>query len=148
MKTTNGTMYIGQYVHSFDTKNRLFLPSRFRHRSALFILTRGLEECLYLYDTAAWQKVITKLEELSLPDKIEERAFKRALLSGANEVVPDNQGRILLPQNLIEYAAIGMEVMIIGVGNRLEIWDNKRWEKYFREKADASFRNMAAKLEI
>ncbi|OGS19358.1 MAG: division/cell wall cluster transcriptional repressor MraZ [Elusimicrobia bacterium RIFOXYA2_FULL_50_26] len=141
-------MYIGQYTHSFDSKNRLFLPSRFRTRSALFVLTRGLEECLYLYDTAAWQKVIIKLEELSLPDKIEERAFKRALLSGANEVVPDNQGRILLPQNLIEYAAIGKEVMIIGVGNRLEIWDSKRWEKYFREKADTSFRNMAAKLEI
>lgn len=140
--------YIGQYVHSFDSKNRIFLPARFRHRNDAFILTRGLEQCLYLYDTTAWQKVLSKLEDMSLPNKAQERAFKRALLSGASEVSVDVQGRILLPQNLIGYAQIDSEVMIIGVGNRLELWNKKKWDKYFNETANVSFRRLAGKLEI
>lgn len=141
-------MYIGQFNHTLDVKNRVFLPARFRGKNKTFILTRGLESCLYLYDLSGWDKVLQKLEDLSLPDKIEERAFKRALLSGAHEAVPDTQGRILIPQTLKDYAGVTTEIMIIGVGNRLEIWDRSRWEGYYNAQADVSFKNLAGKLEI
>ena len=146
-KKTYSSTYIGQYIHSVDPKNRLFLPARFRHTKT-YILTRGLESCLYLYDPEGWEKVLQKLEDLTLPDKMQERAFKSALLSGAHEVSTDIQGRILVPQTLKEYAGIDEEVIIIGVGNRLEIWDKKRWDTYYKKEADVSFRDLAGKLEI
>ena len=141
-------LYIGQYYHSIDPKNRVFLPSKFRNRNEKFVVTRGLEGCLYLYDHEGWQKVLSKLETLTLPNKIDERAFKRALLSGANEVSCDFQGRLLVTQVLIDHAGISEEVMIIGVGNRLEIWDKKKWDKYYKTEAEVSFKAMAGKLEI
>ncbi|HBU68901.1 MAG TPA: division/cell wall cluster transcriptional repressor MraZ [Elusimicrobia bacterium] len=144
----NKLLYLGQYLHSVDKKNRLFLPSKFRSKKSKYIVSKGLEGCLYLYDSEGWDKVILKLENLSLPDKKEERAFKRALFSGAGEVECDSQGRILLPQALVSYAAIKSQATIIGVGNRLEIWDSARWEKYQKENAEVSLKNMASKMEI
>jgi len=141
-------MYIGQYTHTLDTKNRIFLPAKFRSKNKSFVITMGLEGCLYLYDIPVWNKVLQKLEDLPLKDKLQERAFKRALLSGAHEINPDAQGRILLPQALREYAGVGEDAIIIGVGNRLEIWDHKRWKQYCKKHADVSFKNLAAKLEI
>jgi MraZ protein len=141
-------MYIGQFIHSLDAKNRIFLPSRFRSKNKTFVVTRGLESCLYLYDLSGWEKVLQKLEGLSLPDKVQERAFKRALLSGAHEAAPDFQGRILIPQTLREYAGIGSDAIIIGVGNRLELWDTARWNEYYAKHADVSFKDLAGKLEI
>jgi MraZ protein len=144
----NKSMYIGQFYHTLDGKNRVFLPSKFRSKEKTFIITRGLDDCLYLYDLDGWDKVILKLENALVSDKAEERAFKRAILSGANEVRLDVQGRILLPQVLVDYAGIKTDVMIIGLGNRLEIWDKKRWDIYFAKEADISFKGMASKLEI
>ena len=141
-------MYIGQYIHTLDTKNRLFLPAKFRSRNKRFVITRGLESCLYLYDTLIWGKVLEKLDGMSLKNKVQERAFKRALLSGAHEVTPDFQGRILVPSSLKGYAAINTDIIIIGVGNRLEIWDHARWEKYYKQHAEVSFKDLAGKLEI
>ena len=141
-------MYIGQYNHSIDAKNRVFLPAKYRSKHKHFILTRGLESCLYLYDLQSWDTVLQKLEDLSLPDKMQERAFKRALLSGANEAAPDSQGRILIPQTLCAYAGIKNEIIIIGVGNRLEIWDSTQWNAYYNQHADVSFRTLASTLEI
>lgn len=141
-------MYIGQYIHSLDSKNRVFLPARFRSKNKSFVITRGLENCLYLYDTFAWENVLQKLENLSLADKIEERAFKRVLLSGAHEAIPDAQGRILIPQPLKEHADIKSEIIIIGVGSRLEIWDHAQWNAYYQQHVDVSFKNLAGKLEI
>lgn len=141
-------MYIGQYKHTIDSKNRLFLPSGFRGKNDVFILTQGLEGCVYLYDMAYWKKVLEKLDSLSLSDKVEERAFKRLLLSGAFKTSLDFQGRILMPKNLKEYAKIKSEVIIIGVGNRAELWDIRRWSKYYKQKANISFRKIAGKLEI
>src|SRR3989339_466133 len=115
MKQTNTTIYIGKFFHSIDEKNRLFLPVDFRggkHES--FVCAQGLEGCLYLYDRRSWQRVLEKLENLSLADKVEERAFKRAFLSGAFEVSADVQGRLLIPQHLREYAKIKNETAIIG----------------------------------
>lgn len=141
-------MYIGQFAHTLDSKNRVFLPARFRSKNKKFIITRGLESCLFLYDFLSWGKVLKKLEDLALPDKVQERAFKRALLSGAHEAEPDFQGRILIPQGLREYAKIGDEIIIIGVGNRLEIWGRAAWDKYYKQQADVSFRDLAGQLEI
>lgn len=141
-------MYIGQYIHALDTKNRVFLPVKFRGKNKVFVITRGLESCLYLYDAAVWKKVLEKLDNLSLKNKLQERAFKRALLSGAHEVTPDSQGRILIPQALKGYASIVSNIIIIGVGNKLEIWDREAWEKYYEQHADVSFRSLAGKLEI
>ena len=141
-------MYIGQYIHTVDIKNRLFLPAKFRAKNKNFVITRGLESCLYLYDRATWGKVLQKLEGLSLKNKLQERAFKRALLSGAHEITPDFQGRILIPQALKGYADIDGEIIIIGVGNRLEIWGHNRWKKYYKTHADVSFKSLAGKLEI
>jgi MraZ protein len=144
----NASMYIGQYIHSIDLKNRVFLPARFRNKQKSFVITKGLEGCLYLYDIEEWGNVLKKLEALSMPDKTEERAFKRALLSGAHEVEPDSQGRILIPQTLCFYAGVKSETIIIGVGVRLELWDKKKWDKYYKLYAGASFKKLASKLEI
>jgi MraZ protein len=141
-------MYIGQYNHIIDSKNRLFIPAALRESKTSFIVTQGLEGCLFLYDLDGWKKVLEKLDELSLPNKIEERAFKRALLSGAFQSTPDSQGRLLIPKNLKEFAALNSETVIIGVGSRVEIWDKKRWESYFKKSAGKSFGKLADKLEI
>ena len=141
-------MYIGQYNHSIDNKNRLFIPTVFRGKTKSFILTQGLEGCLFLYDTDGWKKVLSKLDDLALEDKIQERAFKRALLSGAYELTPDFQGRLLIPKTLKEFAGIKGDVIVIGVGTRVEIWDQKRWNTYYKQQADSSFNKIAGKLEI
>ena len=141
-------MYIGQFEHTIDIKNRLFLPSKYRQKKGLFVLTRGLELCLSLYDIQSWEKVLVRLESMQLKNKIEERAFKRALLSGAHEVSPDVQGRVLIPQVLMEYARLKNDIAIIGVGDRLELWDAKNWQQYYQKEADTSFKNLAGELDI
>lgn len=142
------SMFIGQFEYAIDTKKRVFLPAKFRSGNKSFILTKGLDQSLYLYNSAEWQKVLRKLEELSLPNKIQQRAFKRVLLSGAHKIAPDNQGRILIPQALCDYAGIKNEVMIIGVGNRIEVWNRKNWDKYYKLQANAYFKNLSGKLEL
>ena len=141
-------MYIGEYYHSLDTKNRLFLPARFRGKNKGFVITKGLDGCLNLYDSESWKNVLKKINELSLSNKFEQRAFKRALLSGANELKVDSQGRVLIPLNLKKYAGINTDSVIIGVGDRIEIWDKNIWEKYFKSKASISLKSIASKLEI
>ncbi|MGA2090363.1 MAG: division/cell wall cluster transcriptional repressor MraZ [Endomicrobiales bacterium] len=141
-------MYIGQFVHTLDAKNRVFLPARFRNKNNLFVITRGLEPCLNIYDGKMWAKVLEKLDNLAIADKTQERGFKRAFLSGAHEAVCDGQGRILIPQNLKEYAQVLTEIIIIGVGNRLELWDAAKWENYYTRQADPAFKSLAGQLEI
>jgi MraZ protein len=149
MKRAALSIYIGKYFHSIDGKSRLFLPASFRGgKNEVFVCAQGLEGCLYVYARGYWQRVLEKLENLSVADKVEERAFKRAFLSGAFEVSPDIQGRLLIPQHLREYAKIKSEAAIIGVGNRIEVWDRKIWEAYYKDQADFSFKNMASKMEL
>ena len=140
-------MYIGQYHYSIDAKNRLFLPVQFRGSIKKFILTQGQDGCLYLYDPAGWKTVLEKLDTMVLEDKNLERAFKRTLLSGAHEIAPDLQGRILIPKPLKEHAGIKIDVVIIGVGGRVELWDVRRWSTYYK-RADESFKQLAGKLEL
>ena len=149
MNEDNGEiMYIGQYSHSMDPKNRLFIPPKFREKNKTLIITKGLEESLYLYSHEEWKKVLRKLEDLSVPNKMQQRAFKRVLLSGAHELILDKHGRVLIPQNLCDYAKIDTDVMIIGVGNRVELWNKSKWEKYYRSQANTYFKNLAGKLDL
>jgi len=143
------TFFMGQYEHGLDGKNRLFLPSRFREKSAGpdFVVTQGLERCLYLFPVASWHDLAGKLADLPISNKSEERAFKRILLSSASEADVDSQGRILVPQHLRDYAQIKHEVIILGVLKHVEIWAKESWGRYHK-KARASFERVAPHLDL
>lgn len=140
---------MGQYEHGLDDKNRLILPSRFREKSRApdFILTQGLERCLFLFPLVSWNDLAAKLSDLPIANKVEERAFKRILLSAACEAEVDSQGRILIPQNLKDYAQIARNVVVLGVVQHVEIWAKEEWDHY-RKKARASFEKVAPHLEL
>lgn len=140
-------IFTGKYHHSIDEKNRLFLPAKLRKSIAKFIITPGLDKCLYVYPLNMWVKLIDKFDNITLKDKSKERVFKRLFLSNAVEVQIDNQGRIVIPQVLKTQSYIKKDVVVIGVGNRLEIWSKERWEVYY-SKAKKVFNQLATKLEI
>ena len=139
-------MFVGQYNYNVDLKGRLFIPSKFRVKNH-FIVTIGLDKCLYIYPINTWEKLESKLELLEFRDKSEERAFKRVFLSGACEAVPDKQGRILLPQELRNYAGIKKEVAIVGNSYKIEIWAADVWRAYYKS-AEKIFSKHAGSLEI
>ena len=114
-------MYIGFFLHTVDKKNRIFIPARFRAKRATYIVSRGFEECLYLFDKNTWLKVLQKFDSLAWSDKAKQRAFKRVLLAGATETKIDWQGRLLLPSHLVEYSGIRKTAAVIGMGDRLKI---------------------------
>ena len=149
MGNSRASIFLGQYEHGLDNKNRLFLPARFREKNAEgpFIMTQGLEQCLFLFPPQAWDTLASKLNELPLANKVEERAFKRTLLAAATEAEADGQGRILIPQLLKEYAGLRRDAVILGVLNHVEIWAKERWEIY-RKKARSSFEKAAPHLEL
>ncbi|NMM61426.1 division/cell wall cluster transcriptional repressor MraZ [Clostridium sp. P21] len=123
-------MFIGEYEHALDNKNRIIIPSKFREElGSKFILTKGLDGCLYAYPSDEWRMLESKLRKLPLTSK-NARAFVRFFFSGANEMELDKQGRTLIPQSLLEYGEIKKEIVSIGVSNRLEIWSKERWIQY------------------
>lgn len=123
-------MFIGEYNHALDSKNRMIVPAKFREGlGGKFIITKGLDGCLYVYPMEEWSKLEEKLKTLPLTNK-DARAFVRFFFSGASEVEIDKQGRALIPQNLIEYANIEKEIVSIGVSNRIEIWSKDKWNEY------------------
>lgn len=128
-----GANLLGEYRHGLDEKNRLIIPSRFREKFKSFVLTPGLEGCLFLYPFPEWERLRKKFREIPTSQP-EIRAFLRLLFAGAVWLTPDSQGRIVIPQNLKEYAEIKEKVVIIGVLNKIEIWSEQRWENYLREK--------------
>ncbi len=126
-------MLIGEYNHTLDTKKRLAVPARLRKEIGdRAVLTRGLDNCLFLYPIQEWQKLTEKLGQLPV-GKGDTRSFLRLMLAGAVEVELDQLGRILIPDYLKNYAGLKQRVTIAGVYNRLEIWDEKRWENYKTE---------------
>lgn len=126
-------MLIGQYEHSLDVKGRLIMPVKLRADiGERFIISKGLDGCLFVFSQAEWSNFETKLKELPLTNK-NARDFVRFFLSGATECELDKLGRFLIVNNLRTYAGIEKEVIIIGVGTRLEIWDKSKWEKYNSE---------------
>lgn len=126
-------MFIGEYIHLIDNKKRLAVPSKFRKEFVeKAILTRGLDNCLFLYPLGEWQKFSEKLGQLSM-GQADTRSFARLMFSGAVEVEFDNLGRILIPDYLKNYAELKKRIVVAGVLNRLEIWDQGKWEGYKKE---------------
>ena len=137
-------MFIGEYHHSIDEKGRLTIPSKLRDElGEQFILTRGLDGCLFIYPNNEWNNVINKYKEL--PNIKEARNFMRFFLSGATNSELDKQGRINIPSPLINYANLNKECIIIGVNDRLEIWSKENWESFVLEN-EKSFSDMADHL--
>ena len=135
-------MFLGEYQHNIDPKGRLIIPSKFRELlGEQFVLTKGLDGCLFVYPMEGWHELEDKLKSLPLTQK-DARAFARIFFSGASEGELDKQGRVLLPPNLRQYAHITKETMIIGVGTRFEIWDLDTWQQYNQE-SDKSFEQLA-----
>ena len=123
-------MLIGENEHSLDAKGRLIMPAKLRtDMGEKFIITKGLDGCLFVFSQIEWSNFESKLKELPLTNK-NARDFVRFFLSGATECEIDKQGRFLLVNTLREYAEITKEVIIIGVGTRLEIWNKDKWKKY------------------
>jgi MraZ protein len=123
-------MFIGEYKHTIDDKGRLAVPAKFKlklKRGA--VVTRGLDDCLFLYPADEWKKLAEKLVALPI-SQAKSRAFARLMLSGAMDVQLDAQGRIILPDYLRQYAGVHRKVVITGLYNRLEIWDEEKWSLY------------------
>lgn len=123
-------MFIGEYQHSIDAKKRLAIPVKLRRGlGEKAVVTRGLDACLFIYPTTAWEKLVQKLGELPM-GKGDTRSFTRLMLAGATEVAMDALGRILVPDYLKSYADLKKRVVIAGVYDRLEIWDEEKWKQY------------------
>lgn len=138
-------MLIGEYQHTIDAKGRLIMPARFREElGETFIVTRGLDRCLFVYPMDEWRTLENKLKSLPMT-QANARAFVRFLFSGATECTLDRQGRILLPGHLREHAGITKDVMIIGVSTRVEIWAREQWQAYVEE-AEVSYDQIAETL--
>lgn len=129
-------MFIGEYQHSLDPKNRINIPSKFREElGPTFVMCKGLDGCLYAYTMDEWKRLEEKLKGLPLTNK-DARAFVRFIFSGAAEIDIDKQGRALIPQNLIEYAGINKDIVSIGVATRIEIWSREKWAAYNEQNID------------
>ena len=123
-------LFIGEYEHSVDSKGRVIMPVKLRDDiGEKFIVTKGLDGCLFAYSAEEWHNFEEKLKTLPLTNK-NARDFVRFFLSGAVECEIDKQGRFLIPGNLREYATLEKEIIIIGVGTRIEIWNKEEWKKY------------------
>jgi len=139
-------MLMGEFEHSLDEKGRLFFPAKLREALGRhFYISKGLDGCLFVFEEAQWVTFEGKLNALPLARK-GARDLKRFFFSGAMEGLCDKQGRVLLPQNLRAYAKIQKEVVIVGVGNRAEIWAAEQWNNY-SEAAEQSPENLAEQLE-
>ncbi len=121
-------MFKGEYNHTIDAKGRLIIPSKFREvLGENFVVTKGLDGCLFVYGNTEWSAFEKALKTLPLANK-ESRKFNRFFLAGAIDVEVDKQGRILIPSVLREFAALESQVVLLGVGERIEIWSKDRWE--------------------
>lgn len=126
-------MLMGEFHHTIDEKGRIIIPSKFREELGNnFIITRGLEECLFIYSMENWNKITSKLNSLPFT-KRDARSFTRFFLSGATAAEFDKQGRINITSPLISYAELKKECVIIGVGDRLEIWSSEKWNNFYEE---------------
>jgi MraZ protein len=139
------SMFIGEYQYLLDEKKRLSIPSKFRvDLGKKAIVTRGLDGCLFLYSQTEWKKLAEKLGKLPL-GQADARGFQRIMLSGAMEVSVDTLGRVLIPDYLKKYAKLQKKVIIVGLYNHVELWDEKRWIEY-QNKSEKEVGDMAERL--
>jgi MraZ protein len=139
-------MLLGEFEHTIDDKNRLTLPAKFRQAlSGGLVITRGMDGCLYCYPEAGWQRLVeSRLAGLD-PLSKEGRLMHRYFFSGASEAEPDKQGRVILPATLTKNAGIDRDVIVAGVGDRLEIWDRVAWRDHLKE-LEGSAEDVAERL--
>lgn len=143
-------MLIGEYRHVIDDKNRLSLPAKFRRETGKkVVITSGLDSCLFVFTMDSWEEITKKLSTDSSMLSADARSFNRYLLGGAMEIEVDSLGRMLIPEYLSTRAKLGRNVVIVGVRERAEIWDEARWDAYRAEvegKANALSEKLAEKL--
>ncbi|MCM3594413.1 division/cell wall cluster transcriptional repressor MraZ [Metabacillus idriensis] len=138
-------MFMGEYHHTIDAKGRMIVPAKFREElGETFVITRGLDQCLFGYPMSEWKLIEDKLKALPLTKK-DARAFTRFFFSGAVECELDKQGRINLAGPLLQYAKLEKECVVIGVSNRIELWDKAIWDTYVTEQED-SFAEIAENM--
>ncbi len=138
-------VFIGEYLHSIDTKKRLAVPFKFRNElKNKIVVTRGLDKCLFIYPMKTWENLADKLGTMPVGEA-STRSFVRLMLAGAVDVEVDSQGRVLIPDYLKEYAGLAKNVIVAGLYNRLEIWDEKKWNEY-KKKAEKSTDEIAEQL--
>ncbi len=138
-------MFIGEYNHNLDSKGRMAIPAKFRNllkKGA--VVTKGLDNCLFLYPKEKWEEMARKFADLPISQS-KARAFARHLLAGAAQVEFDNQGRITLPDYLRQFAGLKKKVIVAGLYDRLEIWDEANWNKYKKD-AEKDSSNIAEAL--
>lgn len=135
-------MFMGEYKHNIDAKGRLIIPSRFRESlNGNFIITRGLDKCLFVYTLEEWEKLVKIIRALPFTKK-KNRDFQRFFLSGAVECEIDKQGRVNISGSLVKYAELEKECVIVGVNDRLEIWSDEQWNSFITDNED-DFSNIA-----
>ena len=138
-------MFIGEYTYLIDQKKRLALPAKFRELlGKKAVITKGLDNCLFLYPLKEWKKIAEKISKLPF-SQADARGFGRFMLVGAIDVNIDNLGRILIPDYLKKYSALNKKIVVAGVYNRIEIWDSKKWDEY-KAKTEAGMGDMAERL--
>ena len=138
-------MFIGEYHHTIDEKGRIIIPSKFREElGSVFVVTRGIENCLFVYSLSSWEKITNKLESLPFTKK-DARQFVRFFLSGATTAEFDKQGRVNVTSPLISYANLQKDCVVIGTGDRLEIWSQEDWNAFF-ESASSNMSDIAENL--
>ncbi|MRX70818.1 division/cell wall cluster transcriptional repressor MraZ [Bacillus lacus] len=138
-------MFMGEYHHTIDTKGRMIVPAKFRDGLGdSFVLTRGLDQCLFGYPMEEWKIIEEKLKTLPLTKK-DARAFTRFFFSGAMELELDKQGRINIAAPLLQYAKLEKDCVVIGVSNRIELWSKQIWENYVVEQEE-SFEEIAENM--
>lgn len=139
------SMFIGEYVHNLDEKGRLAIPVKFRRDlSKGAVVTRGLDNCLFLYTKTEWEKLAEKLATLPFSQS-NSRAFSRLMLAGAMDVEIDKQGRVVLPEYLRVFAGLKKNVVLAGLYNRAEIWDEEKWQAY-KTQTEANSNEIAEKM--
>lgn len=142
-------MFYGEYEHTIDRKGRLVLPAKFRdvckeYGIEKFFITRGLDKCIFMFSDEEWRAQEQKFKSMPFT-KQETRSFNRMFFSGAIDVLPDKQGRFIIPQYLKDYAGIKRDSIIIGIANRIEIWNTKTWRDYYSNSHD-SFEQVAENI--
>ena len=130
-------MFIGEYHHTIDEKGRIIIPSKFRESLGKeFIITRGIENCLFIYSLQNWAEITNKLSSLPFTKK-DARTFNRFFMSGATNVELDKQGRVNISKPLIDYANLIKDCVVIGTGDRLEVWSEESWNSFFDSTKDS-----------
>ncbi len=139
--------FIGEYESTVDAKGRFLLPSGFKKQlpeadNSLFVLNRGFEKCLTLYPIQSWKPIYKEISHLNDFDP-KVREFRRYFLNGANQIELDSAGRLLLPKNLMEYAGLGKDIVLVAAVNKIEIWDKIKYQQFFDSMSPEAFSNLA-----